>query len=447
MAKLIDWIRQASVKLIDPQREERIGPAAMEVERAIHTMRQAFDFDGVIASLGIDNRDVLLVVDRVYERALGKAWADQVITPKERTALNWIAKALHLDDRRRQPLEERIGREVFQRSLAEALQDGHLDSVEAERLQAIASGMGTDLRGLMMGYFQNEGQGFLRGLFAQAIQDGRLSETEWNSLLATAHRLGLTESELRTSIQSQAQRFVEHVLADAKSDGRLSDDEDRTLTWLLDQLHVCPSFRKYVDEELRELRLWSAIAKGKLPSLPYDGVALKAGEIVHFRSSGRYAQVRRLKTGDRVDTIDGTITITDARVLFSSLSKSFEVSHSRITEVDEAPGGFSLNAQGKGAGFYAFAEHARLAYEIMRTAVGRANRRIVENESSDKTRRIPPEVRNRVWQRDVGQCVQCGATEYLEFDHIIPFSKGGSNSEQNIQLLCRRCNLQKRDRL
>jgi hypothetical protein len=58
---------------------------------------------------------------------------------------------------------------------------------------------------------------------------------------------------------------------------------------------------------------------------------------------------------------------------------------------------------------------------------------------------IPSSVRRAIWQRDRGRCTQCGSKERLEFDHIIPLARGGSNTERNIELLCEICNRRKSD--
>jgi hypothetical protein len=56
---------------------------------------------------------------------------------------------------------------------------------------------------------------------------------------------------------------------------------------------------------------------------------------------------------------------------------------------------------------------------------------------------IPERVRHEVWRRDRGTCVECGSRGRLEFDHIIPVSRGGANTVRNIELRCEPCNRRK----
>jgi len=66
----------------------------------------------------------------------------------------------------------------------------------------------------------------------------------------------------------------------------------------------------------------------------------------------------------------------------------------------------------------------------------------------ERRRVIPTHVKLEVWQRDKGCCVTCGATDELHFDHVLPYSRGGTSVvAENVQLLCARHNLEKRDRI
>lgn len=62
---------------------------------------------------------------------------------------------------------------------------------------------------------------------------------------------------------------------------------------------------------------------------------------------------------------------------------------------------------------------------------------------------IPARLRHEVFRRDNYRCRECGATNKettLEIDHIVPVSKGGSNSLSNLQTLCKKCNRAKHTR-
>jgi len=76
------------------------------------------------------------------------------------------------------------------------------------------------------------------------------------------------------------------------------------------------------------------------------------------------------------------------------------------------------------------------------TGIKRAN--LVLSILVERSRIIPTSVKLDVWARDGGRCVFCGATDELHFDHIVPYSKGGTSLKvENIQLLCARHNIEK----
>jgi hypothetical protein len=69
-------------------------------------------------------------------------------------------------------------------------------------------------------------------------------------------------------------------------------------------------------------------------------------------------------------------------------------------------------------------------------------------DQPEHDRVIPTSVKLEVWKRDKGCCVKCGSKQNLHFDHIIPYSLGGSSKNpDNIQILCGKHNISKRDKI
>lgn len=119
-----------------------------------------------------------------------------------------------------------------------------------------------------------------------------------------------------------------------------------------------------------------------------------------------------------------------------------EVRHSSVP----SRGGVYLElSRGTGNGLYAVTDPT-LVQAVLDTLVKIAKRQLVVT-NTEPSRHIPQDVKNTVWQRDGGKCTQCSSTSYLEYDHIIPHTKGGANTVANVQLLCRSCNLKKSDRI
>ncbi len=61
--------------------------------------------------------------------------------------------------------------------------------------------------------------------------------------------------------------------------------------------------------------------------------------------------------------------------------------------------------------------------------------------------RAPAFTRFNLFLRDSFACQYCDATEELTFDHVIPRSRGGRTTWENIVTACARCNLTKGGRM
>lgn len=63
---------------------------------------------------------------------------------------------------------------------------------------------------------------------------------------------------------------------------------------------------------------------------------------------------------------------------------------------------------------------------------------------------IAPHEKRRIYDRQNGLCAYCGQhrnIKYMTVDHIIPLSRGGTDSLGNLQCTCKKCNGLKEDML
>ncbi|MCG5057377.1 MAG: HNH endonuclease [Limnoraphis sp. WC205] len=60
--------------------------------------------------------------------------------------------------------------------------------------------------------------------------------------------------------------------------------------------------------------------------------------------------------------------------------------------------------------------------------------------------KVPPVNRREILRRDHHKCQYCGSTKRLTIDHVLPRSKGGTHTWDNVVTACERCNSLKGDR-
>lgn len=195
--------------------------------------------------------------------------------------------------------------------------------------------------------------------------------------------------------------------------------------------------RREAEELLRRERAIERIRNGEIdPITDPTNLLLRNSELLWYQCE---AWVR----DRRGHTQAGQFYVTSMRISFTSPEYPAEIPIGSVNAVECQH--MELQLIGKSASqSHAFVvADPEIAAAYVARSVQAFHRRVDMGFEPNAARKIPQDVKTAVWQRDGGKCVQCGAADYLEYDHIIPFAKGGANTVENIQLLCRRCNQKK----
>lgn len=440
------WVKSCFENIIDPDKDAEVAELTKLLQSGINERKRSFVLGNVLGSRPYKQAHLDQARNGIYQRYLARAWADGRVQESELEILAWVSKCLEIPAQTLRAINLETARPKFAQALAKAMDDGNISPSEAAVLTEIAKAGGLTLPQFVKEFFLSEGEQFLRGIFAAAVADNQSAVDVLEQLVASAARLGLSCEFVVEAIRPQAVRYIEHVLADAKEDDVLTTEEEATLRQLLKTFALPTDVQRYVSEEIQELRLLTEINNGKLPSRTAPpGISLKAGELVHYYGRAVWQFLRLLKNGPDISEHVGVLAITDSRLIFSSATRSDSFGFGSIVAHDSSHSVIEVQRQAKPVQRFVCQYQSRIPAAIFESALRMANQTMTNQDVKRRSRHIPRDVRQRVWQRYSGRCAECNAADYLEFDHIVPVAKGGSNSDANVQLLCRKCNLKKSD--
>ena len=70
---------------------------------------------------------------------------------------------------------------------------------------------------------------------------------------------------------------------------------------------------------------------------------------------------------------------------------------------------------------------------------GRLTHDAFSNAATATVEAVSKNTRIAVFRRDHGKCAKCGSHDQIDFEYIVPLNKGGSDTPQNVHLLCGKC--------
>jgi hypothetical protein len=381
------------------------------------------------------------VAEDIYSAFYGKVIADLVVTEKEREKLDSLSGALEIDHARKGLIENKVREEQYKQAVNGVLADGQVTPEEAATLEQIRRAMGISKKEAFQLTTDTSESAYL-ATFRRIVRDGVITTTEQQELVRLRQALAISDEHARNITLGEALEFYKQYFTAAIQDGVVTTEEEQGLARLQQWTGLRDSDVEPYHGRIQEVKRLASYRQGNLPVVR-TRMILEGGETCHWDRPC----VLVYETRTRSVSASGELVVTSNNVYFTSPAKSLSYKPSRILDIIRRSNGVELKVNARqGSGQYIVSDAEDLE-AILVGVVSKHKYLLSESYSSARTRHIPDEVKREVWDRDGGRCTRCGAADYLEFDHIIPHTRGGASTEKNVQLLCRKCNLLKSDRI
>jgi hypothetical protein len=143
----------------------------------------------------------------------------------------------------------------------------------------------------------------------------------------------------------------------------------------------------------------------------------------------------------------------DGNVLFKDYARDLPTGFCKLCDADFYIN-FEYNKMGlcghcarKAGGAYVKAHTGRYDPHLDPELADAERKQLAKERNPYKKVVIPQWLRTEVFERDGYACKHCGVRKHLRADHILPESKGGPTTLDNLQTLCRSCNSRKGGRV
>ncbi|MGW0638749.1 TerD family protein [Nocardia salmonicida] len=270
---------------------------------------------------------------------------------------------------------------------------------------------------------------------------GTMSQ-EWTEVWAALRFQRIDEERGRTLLRDAGLTQVERMVAFAFADGEVFADELDAFEHVVSELALSGAIVDDLRRRMHRGRTLSRLRAGELPTINTPGLHLDPDERVHLDLPA--VHIRMLARGPR--NTEGRLIGSSKKLRFVGDGTGIELPWNRVVSVHPEHGTVVLAAtSARGGATFGVTDPDYVAAAL--EGALRVSKRLVLTPGQLDSRSIPQGVKAQVWQRDGGACVECGDGHYLEFDHIIPLSRGGATSATNLQILCRACNRAKGARI